>query len=30
LHDIALTWQLSHPSLPVVNSSTVKKDAINA
>jgi hypothetical protein len=30
LHDIALTWQLSHSSLPVVNSPTVKKDAINA
>src|SRR4028119_1749315 len=30
LHDIAVTWQLSHPCLPVVNSPTVKKDAINA
>jgi hypothetical protein len=30
LYDIAATWQLSHPSLPVVNSPSVKKDAINA
>ena len=30
LHDIAATWQLSHSSLSVVNSPTVKKDAINA
>lgn len=30
LHDIAHTWKLSHPCVPVVNSPSVKKDAINA